>query len=102
MPLGAAIPLDAPVYPTLKNNIPPHDGFGSEEDSLQTCTGSLVPTAPKKDGIKLRNFQGMILRFFAKLVGVRSEDEERSFIVQIFLEDDTVLISEPPIRNSGE
>ena len=43
MPLGAAIPIDAPVYPALKNNVPPHDGFGSEEDSLQTCTGTLPP-----------------------------------------------------------
>jgi hypothetical protein len=101
MPLATPIPLQEPIYPVLKNNVPPHDGFGSEEDSLQTCTGSLVPTAPKKDGAKLRNFQGMILRFFAKLEKVRSEDEERTFVVQLFLEDDTVLISEPPVRNSG-
>ena len=43
----------------------------------------------------------MVLRYFARLVGVRSEDAERAFVIQIFLEDDTVLISEPPVRNSG-
>lgn len=67
MPLAAPIELEQPVYPTVKSEIPPYNGFGSEEDSLQTCKPSLIPTAPMKDGQKMNLFQGMILRFKATL-----------------------------------
>lgn len=42
---------------------PPYNGFGSEEDSLQTCSGSLMPKAPKKDGLKAKLYAQQILRF---------------------------------------
>lgn len=66
-PLGTPIELEEPVYPEVKSEIPPYNGFGSEEDSLQTCKNSLIPTAPMKDGMKMNLFQGMILRFAATL-----------------------------------
>lgn len=43
--------------------IPPHNGFGSEEDSLQTCSGSLMPKAPRKDGLKAKLYASMSLRY---------------------------------------
>lgn len=67
MPLAPPIELEQPVYPEVKSEIPPYNGFGSEEDSLQTCKNSLIPTAPMKDGLKMNMFQGMILRFKATI-----------------------------------
>ncbi|GMI34724.1 hypothetical protein TeGR_g8694 [Tetraparma gracilis] len=32
-----------------ERQIPPYNGFGSEEDSLMSCTGGIKPKAPKKD-----------------------------------------------------
>jgi hypothetical protein len=66
-------PLSSPVEqaqaPKRKYSIriPPHNGIGSEEDSLQTCKGSLIPRAPKKDGAKAAMFSGQVLRYKSKL-----------------------------------
>jgi hypothetical protein len=83
----------------VTRQIPPYNGFGSEEDSLRSCTGGIKPTPPKK------NFhydkRGLVLRFNARLVSRLSEDKNRRFVIQSFLEDDTTSIREPPIRNSG-
>jgi hypothetical protein len=68
-----SIELSQPVqatereFPTVKRSIPPYNGFGSEEDSLQTCTGKLVSCAPHKDGLKAKVYAGVILRYSAKL-----------------------------------
>ncbi len=47
--------------------IAPYNGFGSLEDSLQSCL-SLVPQPPKKDFIKMLENDGKVLRFEAVLV----------------------------------
>lgn len=44
----------------------PYNGFGSEEDSLQTCSGSLIPKPPKKDGLKAKLFAQQFLRYRMK------------------------------------
>lgn len=67
LPLSPPIVVENPIYPQVKSEIPPYNGFGSEEDSLQTCKHTLIPSAPMKDGVKLSNFQGMILRYKATL-----------------------------------
>ncbi len=67
LPLEAAIQLPQPVYPVLQTTIPPYNGFGSKEDSLQTCKSTLMPSAPMKDGMKAKLFQGMILRYTATI-----------------------------------
>lgn len=46
---------------------PPYNGFGSEEDSLQTCSGSLMPKPPKKDGLKQKLFAQKFLRYRMRL-----------------------------------
>eukprot|EP00596_Hydrurales_sp_CCMP1899_P010197 CAMPEP_0119044362 /NCGR_PEP_ID=MMETSP1177-20130426/30912_1 /TAXON_ID=2985 /ORGANISM="Ochromonas sp, Strain CCMP1899" /LENGTH=594 /DNA_ID=CAMNT_0007014377 /DNA_START=123 /DNA_END=1904 /DNA_ORIENTATION=+ len=101
MPLASAIPIVTPVYPDLDTSVPPHNGFGSSADSIQTCKGSLQPKSIRKDEAKLRKYQGMILRYFSSIKNPKSEDIQRKFIISIYLEDDTISISEPPIRNSG-
>jgi len=85
----------------IERQIPPYNGFGSEEDSLRSCTAHINPPPPKKDLAKMREKQGVILRFNAHLLSDKTEDETRRFVIQYFMEDDTIAIREPPIRNSG-
>ena len=47
--------------------LPPYNGFGSLEDSKQSCL-SLIPQPPKKDFIKMLENDGKILRFAAVMV----------------------------------
>ena len=65
MPLDTAIKRPPPEYPVLQTTIPPYNGFGSEEDSLQTCKQTLVLSAPTKDGAKMKQLANMILRYEA-------------------------------------
>lgn len=67
MPLDAPISRPQPEYPRLQQPIPAYNGFGSEEDSLQTCKRTLVLSAPSKDGAKMKQLAGMILRYEAIL-----------------------------------
>jgi len=87
----------------IKKVVPPYNGFGSQEDSLRSCTGSLVPPPLKKD-LSANKKAGQILRFNAKLMLDKDDDDSssiRKFSINFFLEDDTIAIHEPPIRNSG-
>ena len=48
--------------------LPPYNGFGSLEDSKQSCL-SLIPQPPKKDLMRMLENDGKVLRFAAILVG---------------------------------
>jgi hypothetical protein len=93
------MPTDKPT-PVIHNNIPPFNGFGSLQDSLQNCL-SLVPQPPKKDFIKMLENDGCVLRYEAKMSSSRTEDRDRRFIISYWLSNDTVSIFEPQQRNSG-
>lgn len=85
--------------------IPPYNGFGSEEDSLCNCS-SLIPKPPKRDFIKFmekdrHGLESNVLRFVAKMDTQRPIEVDRRFTISYFLSDDTVLVFEPPQRNSG-
>ncbi|XP_063811697.1 EF-hand domain-containing family member C2 isoform X1 [Pseudophryne corroboree] len=95
----------APQPSRVEKQIPPYNGFGSEEDSLCSCLG-LLPKPPQRDFIKFmekdRNgLESNILRFVAKLISDNPIDKERKFIISYFLSDDTIVVFEPPQRNSG-
>ena len=47
--------------------IPPYNGFGSLEDSLQNCL-TLIPEPPKKDLLKMLENDQKVLRYVARLV----------------------------------
>ncbi len=83
-----------------KMEIPPYNGYGSLEDSLQNCL-HLIPEPPKKDYIKLLENQNRILRYEAVLDTTSPEDQGRKFVINYRLSDDAISIYEPPIRNSG-
>lgn len=96
MSLGPAMQVDEDIAPAAARVVPPYTGFGSEEDSLTSCVGSLVQTAPKKtpgQEIKI-----MFLGRFGESV---PEDADRRFVITYFLVDQTIMIREPPKRNSG-
>lgn len=79
--------------------IPPHNGIGDEEDSLGYIY-RLIPKPPKKDFFKWVDNQ-VDLRFLAKLRTDKPEDKDRVFIITLSLNDDSLLVYEPTVRNSG-
>lgn len=100
--LNDKVAVERAKPPSIPKVIPVHSGFGSEEDSLRSCY-SIRPT-PKRDigeMKKLHEHSGHILRFRIKLLSDEQEDLERMFILNYYLEDDTMAIREPPLRNSG-
>ena len=101
-PLERVAEVKPPREPRM---IPPYNGFGSEEDSLGNCL-SLIPKPPQRDFIKFmahdrRGLDSNELRFTARLVTDVPVDRDRRFIVSYYRTDDTLLIFEPPVRNSG-
>lgn len=84
---------------------PPYNGFGGEEDSLNSSQG-LLPRPPKRDFVKFMGkdrlgLDGNVLRFLAKLDSTKPGDEERRFVISYFMADDTAVVFEPTVRNSG-
>ena len=71
--VGIVLKDDMPLEPEEEKvefirQIPPYNGFGSEEDSMRSCTGGINPPPPKKDLAKMRDKRGVILRFSARLL----------------------------------
>ncbi|NXN13466.1 EFHC1 protein, partial [Indicator maculatus] len=80
--------------------IPPYNGFGILEDSLQNCF-SLFPKPPYKDVIKMLENDHKVLRYQVTLESPNPEDRKRRFILSYFLSNDMISIYEPHVRNSG-
>jgi len=80
--------------------IPPYNGFGSIDDTVQNCL-SLVPQPPKKDFIKMLENDNKTLRYAASMVPIRPEDKNRRFILTYRLADHMITIFEPPLKNTG-
>jgi len=87
-----------PVH--VKLTYPPHTGFGTEEDSMASCL-HLTPRAPRRDINKLMGDQGKQLRFQGQMANDKTEDNNRRFVIVIFLADDSVGVWELRQRNSG-
>jgi len=79
---------------------PKYTGYGSWEDSMGSVH-SLMPKPPKRDMVKLYEQDGKVLRFTAQFHGSKVEDQDRLFVINFHLFDDTVSIHEPPQRNMG-
>ena len=94
---------------TAERVIPPHNGFGSDEDSLGNCL-SLLPRPPKRNLTQLMQLDqtgtdGRVLRFLARLQLAAPDpsgvSEQRRFIISYFLADGTLSVFEQASRNSG-
>lgn len=96
-PLGLAEFIPEAVVQVHQREIPPSTGFGSEEDSLRSCSGPLQagPSKAKRQG------ESKVLSFFAALLSGGLDDVDRRFVVTFYLLDETIKIQEPPVRNSG-
>ena len=93
----------AQAAPRPKAALPPHNGYGSPEDSLRNCL-SLVPkpsSADKAEFKQYMQFSGKVLRFAASMryadpsKKLDPSDEGRLFTVNFFMEDETLSIFEP-------
>jgi hypothetical protein len=79
---------------------PPHNGVGTEEDSLIN-TKMLAPKPPKQDLVRLMTLSGEVLRFECRMVNGMPEDEVRRFVIGFFPDTDRVAVWELQQRNSG-
>ncbi|CAG9317837.1 unnamed protein product [Blepharisma stoltei] len=92
------IPRSKNIMPP--NPIPPHNGYGTEEDSIGNVL-RLQPNAPKPDMYKMFDNDQHILRFEAKLVSSNPEDELGKFILSFYPGDDTIKVYQVVDKNSG-
>ncbi|XP_017777691.1 PREDICTED: EF-hand domain-containing protein 1-like [Nicrophorus vespilloides] len=95
-----AIDMKPKEKPKIKPPMPPHDGFGSLEDSMQN-TYMMIPKPPRKDVIKQVTNANKFLRYEMKFDAVHPEDTIRRFVMKYNLGDGTVNIYEIIIENSG-
>ena len=61
----------------------------------------LIPKQPKKDYNRFIGKDGQVLRYTAKLKTDNPDDAMRRFVISYFLNDETLRVYEPPVRNSG-
>lgn len=80
--------------------IPPHLGIGSEEDTLLSVY-FLRPVARIQDMNKMFKSDKHILRFSCKLISPVVADDERKFLLSIYVRDDTIMVYELADKNSG-
>jgi hypothetical protein len=102
--LGRHFNLGQIEYPKPRDatvrQIPPHNGFGDEIDSLGYVF-KLLPEKPKRDFFKYVDNDKTVLRYIARFNTQVPEDVDRRFIVSFFLADDSISIYEPAQKNSG-
>ena len=99
-PHGSGANASSAARPRSAVLVPPHNGFGKEEDSRQNCL-SLHPKPPKMNVVRLLENKGKMLRFVGKLEHAVGFDVERVFTLTYFLDTDELSIFEPPVKNSG-
>ena len=99
------VEIKEPNTPLAKPALAPFNGYGTIEDSLQNCL-SLIPKPPRRDMHKLMNKDKIILRFKIKMIETDKHkhsaiDMTRRFVLSYFMMDDTLMVFEEPVRNSG-
>lgn len=80
--------------------IPPHNGFGSEIDSLGNCY-NLIPKPPKINMAKKFIYNRVILRFVCRKISSFPEDLLKRFLLSFYCGDDTLMLYVQTDRNSG-
>ncbi|CAN0551448.1 unnamed protein product, partial [Ectocarpus sp. 12 AP-2014] len=90
-------PVSVPVVepPLLPPSVDSFTG-GDDDDELALRSTSLIPSPPRK----IRG-EDVMFRYTAELKTGVPEDEGRRFIITYFKADRTVVVREPPKRNSG-
>ncbi|XP_011502900.1 PREDICTED: EF-hand domain-containing family member C2-like [Ceratosolen solmsi marchali] len=103
-------PLDRPKnrgneYKDINKYVPPYNGFGSYEDTLENCF-TIRPKRPKVISDKSYQYENQetdrrILRFEAKMISAIPANKDRRFILSVYLIDNTVLIVENTSKKAG-
>lgn len=96
----AVLEVKEPPPTHVQLSHPPHNGFGSEDDSLGSCL-RLTPRPPRKDELTILADSDKILRFSGEMVNGKREDGHRHFVICVFLADDTMSVHEASSKNSG-
>jgi hypothetical protein len=104
MGVDAGEPIDIsgvfPRAPERKVVVPPPTGYGTEEDSLASCSIQLKNV--KKDMRGWQEHGGETLRFELKFHNPEQpEDKMRKFLLTYYLADGEIQITEIAIRNTG-
>uniref|UniRef100_A0A8D2KVW6 EF-hand domain containing 1 n=1 Tax=Varanus komodoensis TaxID=61221 RepID=A0A8D2KVW6_VARKO len=94
------VDVQKPPPEKIKQIIPPYNGYGFLDDSLQNCF-SLIPQPPRKNIIKLLENDHKVLRYAVRMESPNPEDSKRRFVLSYCLATDMISIYEPPVRNSG-
>lgn len=80
--------------------VPPHNGWGSETDSLSNCL-AIVPKPPRLNLTKKFLYESIILRFTARILTPFREDTSKKFIISFYCGDDSLMVHLVPAKNSG-
>ncbi len=75
----------------VQHLIPPHNGIGSEEDSLGNCF-NLIPKPPKQDMQKMFIYNRVILRYECKMISRNTQDNDKDFLLSFYCGDDTLMV----------
>ncbi|KAK1888910.1 EF-hand domain containing protein 1 [Dissostichus eleginoides] len=94
------VPNKTSLVQLRKKEVPPYNGFGSLEDSLQNCL-YLIPDPPKKNVLKMLENNNKVLCYSARMESQNPDDDGRLFILSYALANDMISIYEKPTRNSG-
>eukprot|EP01059_Diplonema_ambulator_P000542 TRINITY_DN10445_c0_g1_i1.p1 TRINITY_DN10445_c0_g1~~TRINITY_DN10445_c0_g1_i1.p1 ORF type:complete len:493 (+),score=215.57 TRINITY_DN10445_c0_g1_i1:798-2276(+) len=94
------IDVSVPKKEVPKPPVPPHNGFGDEEDSLRSWK-QLALKCPVKDVRKFTESGNEMLKFSLVLLSGGQIDAMRRFVLTFYISDDTVSIFETVARNSG-
>ena len=60
------------------------------------------PLNPTSSTSRINTYETRVLAFFARLItDGRHVDSARKFVISFYMQDGTIKIQEPPVRNSG-
>ena len=80
--------------------VPPHNGFGSEEDSLSNCY-NLIPKPPRIDMAKMFMYDKITLRFICRIMNDEFDLPDRKLIMSFYCGDDSFMLNLLTGKNSG-
>ncbi|KAA0150824.1 hypothetical protein FNF29_04938 [Cafeteria roenbergensis] len=99
---SGAVDISEAAKPKPTLPVPPHHGFGSEEDTLHSVKYLDPQSHPRKGDYKrFLQSKGKTLKFFATLDGEDPIDTMRRYRISWYLDDDTLAVYEQKVRNSG-
>lgn len=98
-PVAATAP-ECGVSKLTDRKLPAFNGWGSHEDSEGNCLRT-IPQAPRGDFPKFLKYDGIKLRFGAKMKSKCEDNLQRVFVITYFLSTDELSVYELGVRNSG-